>query len=163
MWTRAVDLAWNRCQCVSNAMKVFVSCQSVDSVSVQSLIRRLIAIGLAVDHSPRNPLDGEDSRWSDWYKHSLPAAIAAANCFLIVVDGGWDSSSWMGEEARMAEESGLPMYFWNPDRIQVKGMLHYLKLQLPDDLADAVRHLRAAAETKQSDLPRPPITRELES
>ena len=67
----------------------------------------------------------------------MPKAIAAADCFLVVVDAGWDSSIWMGEEVHMAEKSGLPIYFWNPERVHVKGMLRYLQRQLPDDPTDA--------------------------
>jgi hypothetical protein len=129
-------------------MNVFVSSQRIDSPNAQRLLRRLTAAGLAVDHSPRNPLDADDPRWRDWYRNGLPAAITATDCFLIVVDGGWDCSTWMGEEAHLAEISDLPMYFWNPEHIHVKGMLRYLKRQLPDDSADAVRQLIASVETE---------------
>ncbi len=148
---------------VIDGMNVFVSTQRIDSPNARSLLRRIAAAGLAVDHSPRNPLDGDDPRWRNWYKTGLPAAIAAADCFLIVIDGGWDSSTWMGEEAHVAEMSALPMYFWNPDRLHVKGMLRYLKRQLPDNSADAVRQLLARVETEQSSEREPPMTRDLQS
>jgi hypothetical protein len=138
-------------------MIVFVSSQSVDAANARTLIQHLMASGLAVDHSPRNPLDGDDPRWHDWFKKGLPAAVAAADCFVIVIDGGWDSSTWMGEEAHIASVSGLPMYYWNPAGIQVKakGMLPYLKRKLSDDLADAVQCLAEDAQTEQTHAPEP--------
>lgn len=139
-------------------MNVFVSSQRIDSVNAQRLLERLMAAELPVVHSPRNPIDGDDPRWRGWYQDGLPKAIAAADCFLVVVDAGWDSSTWMGEEAHMAEKSGLPIYFWNPERVHVKGMLRYLQRQLPDDPTDAVRKLIACTETEQSGQPKPPMT-----
>lgn len=132
-------------------MNVFVSSQRVDASFVQALIQHLRYAGFAVDHSPRNPLDGEDSRWNEWYETGLPTAVSAADCFVIVIDYGWDSATWMGIEADLARLSNLPMYFWNPQGIEgiARGMLSYLKTELPADLTLAVRCLTAHAETEQ--------------
>ena len=124
-------------------MRIFVSSQSVDSPDSKAFIQELIAAGHAVEHSPSNPMDGKDPRWSTWYAEGLEQAIASAELFVVVVDGGWDSSTWMAEEARTATVAGLPMYFWNPGEITVSaaGMVGYLQRALPRDVTAAARAL----------------------
>lgn len=63
---------------------------------------------------------------------------------LVVVDSGWDSSSWMGQEAHFALEAPgakrhLRGYLWNPEGRQVKaaGMVGYLRQGLPADIDEA--------------------------
>ena len=102
-----------------------------------------------MNHSPRNPLDGDDRRWADWYQRGLQEAIKESQSFVIIVDRGWDSSTWMGIEAdeglRKARASGgnYVMAYWNPNNIEVKakGMLGYLKDRLPNKVNEAVEAL----------------------
>lgn len=124
-------------------MNVFVSSQRVDLPLVQSFLRQLQLAGVAVECSPRNPLDGTDCRWNGWYKDGLSTAIEWADVFVVAVDYAWDSSTWMSEEAHAATIAGLPMYYWNPEAIQLRdgGMRAYLKVELPKEPADAVRLL----------------------
>jgi hypothetical protein len=121
-------------------VNVFVSSQSVDGARAASLIDGLRRAHVRVNHSPRNPLDGQDPRWEDWYQAGLPAAVGRCNVFVAVIDRGWDSSTWMGCEAEMATKAGLPLLYWNPDRVRVTapGMVPYLREQLPDTLNDAL-------------------------
>lgn len=123
---------------------VFVSSQRIDSSNAQALIDELREAGFGVDHSPRNPLDGEDVRWSGWYDHGLQQAIDRADAFVIVVDPAWDSSTWMGEESQAATLAGLPMSYWNPEGIAFSdgAMRSYLKQRLPGEPADAALTLR---------------------
>lgn len=85
-------------------------------------------------------MDGDDPRWRDWYEAGLPAAIGRCEVFVAVVDRGWDSSTWMGQEADTASKSGLTLLYWNPDRLLVKarGMVAYLREELPPALDDAL-------------------------
>jgi hypothetical protein len=126
---------------------IFVSSQSVDQNPARLLIDALATASLRVDHSPSNPLDRDDDRWPDWYEKGLRAALRGCRLFVIVVDAGWDSSSWMAQEAQSARESRMDSFFWNPTRVSVraKGMTPYLKVELPVDLEEAVRSLRLAS------------------
>ncbi len=123
----------------------FVSTQRVDGEPAASLVLRLQSEGWKVLHSPRNPLDGEDRRWADGYKRGLPEALTAADVFIAVIDEGWDSSTWMGEEAHQAMELKLVSRccYWNPHGLVVRarGMVPYLRSKLPDDLQDLMRAL----------------------
>ena len=113
------------------------------------LISELKQNGFRTSHSPRNPLDGDDSRWHDWYEKGLDEAIKESQSFVIVVDRGWDSSTWMAIEAdqalRKAKASGgyYLMVYWNPNNIEVKakGMLGYLKDRLPNEVDKAIEAL----------------------
>jgi len=128
---------------------IFISCQSIDSPEPQMLISELKERGFRMNHSPRNPLDGDDRRWADWYQRGLQEAIKESQSFVIIVDRGWDSSTWMGIEAdeglRKARASGgnYVMAYWNPNNIEVKakGMLGYLKDRLPNKVNEAVEAL----------------------
>ena len=84
-------------------MRIFVSSQVVDRWPARDLIAALRQAGVEVEHSPRNPLDGEDPRWKDWYSSTLGAVIDRCDAFVIIVEPGWDSSTWMAIEA----EAGL--------------------------------------------------------
>jgi TIR domain len=126
-------------------MRVFVSCQAVDRKPAGDLIRELRMAGIEVEHSPRNPLDGNDPRWEGWYQAGLAAAIGGCDVFVIVVDDGWDSSTWMAIEADAAlavPQGGSPLrlFFWNPEATTVKaaGMVRYLKHELPRGLDRAI-------------------------
>jgi hypothetical protein len=65
--------------------------------------------------------------------------------FVVVLVAGWDSSTWMAEEANYALTmprvvAPLPGFFWNPTRVSVRarGMVGYLKTELPVSVEDAV-------------------------
>ena len=128
---------------------IFISCQSIESPEPQMLVSELKEKGFRTNHSPRSPLDGDDSRWADWYQRGLHEAIKESQSFVIIVDRGWDSSTWMGIEAgealRKAKASGgnYVMTYWNPNNIEVKakGMLGYLKDRLPNKVNEAVEAL----------------------
>ncbi len=121
------------------------------------LISHLIEKEFRTNHSPRNPLDGDDNPWDDWYEKGLEEAINESQSFVIVVDQGWDSSTWMSIEAdqalRKADTSGdnYLMAYWNPNDIEVKakGVLGYLIDKLPNEPDKAIealtRQMRATA------------------
>ena len=124
---------------------VFVSSCATASPPAASLIERLREVGLKVVASPRGP---SDERWPGWYAGGCREEIAGANIFIAVVTRGWDSSTWMAiesDEALRSLESGAlsKMYFWNPERIEVKaaGVLPYLRDRLPDDLGELISML----------------------
>jgi hypothetical protein len=129
---------------------VFLSSQAIDRLPARALADALRARGLPVQSSPRNPLDGEDSRWVDWYATGLANAIRGVKVVVLVVDGGWDSSTWMGEEARLAFEllGADAVLFWNPNNVPVRaaGMLPYLKRRLPDAISDAIADIQEFVE-----------------
>ena len=109
-----------------NVFDVFaVRRRSTDS----SLIDGLLRAHVEIEHSPRNPLDGDDPRWENWYEVGLPAALARCILFVAVIDRGWDSSSWMAHEAEVATKRSLPVLYWNPEGLSVAapGMLPYLR------------------------------------
>jgi hypothetical protein len=74
-------------------MNIFVSSQSVDAPQAASLIEGLRRARVSIEHSPRNPMDGDDPRWRDWYELGLPAAVERCELFVAVIDRGWDCSS----------------------------------------------------------------------
>ena len=134
-------------------MRVFVSCQSIDRKPANSLVRGLLSAGVEVAHSPCNPLDGSDERWASWYEDGLRKALDGCDAFVIVVDEGWDSSTWMAIEAETAiglaaRFSIKRILFWNPESVVVKanGMLPYLKIPLPLELEDVVREIASKSE-----------------
>ena len=101
-------------------------------------------MGMTVEHSPGNPLDGDDARWADWYAKGLSETLDRCDTFVAVIDEVWDSSTWMGQEADTGMTKRLPsMLFWNPDGVTVvaAGMKRYLGEGLPVALDDAVRLL----------------------
>jgi len=125
-------------------VRVFISSQAIDNERAQDLVRAIRAEDIAVEHSPRNPIHGHDPRWSEWYTSGLATTVANCDLFVVVVDEGWDSSTWMGAEAEAwrARWSGLlpQAFFWNPQSISVcEGMTHYLKEELPKELDAAVK------------------------
>jgi hypothetical protein len=125
---------------------VFLSSQAIDRPPAQTLADALLASGIRVELSPRNPLDGEDSRWADWYSTGLPHTIRSVDVAVLVLDEGWDSATWMAEEARLAFAllGAAGVLFWNPHNVMVRaaGVLPYVNTRLPDALADAVACLR---------------------
>ena len=123
-------------------MRIFVSSQIVDRWPARDLIAALRLVGVEVEHSPSNPLDREDARWEDWYGHELVETVDRCDTFVIVIEPGWDSSTWMGIEAGMGVKHGR-VFFWNPDGITVKarGMTRYLQVALPQSLDAAVAQL----------------------
>ena len=130
-------------------MRCFVSSENIDQSPAKELIQRLKEEGGIVDHSPRNPSEGKDPRWTDWYKSGLPTALDTSDVFIIVLNHVWDSSSWMSEEAHLAMESPTRrhvdhVFYWNPLDINVtaRGMLGYLRIELPHDLESLVAELR---------------------
>jgi hypothetical protein len=129
---------------------VFISSQAIDRNPARTLIEVLRSLGLPLEVSPRNPLDGPDARWVDWYSTGLASALRAVDVAVLVLGEGWDSASWMAEEARVAFALLNPecVLFWNPNDVQVRaaGMLPYLKTRLPDTIPDAVAHLCSLVE-----------------
>jgi hypothetical protein len=103
---------------------LFISCEQVDSPHAQALIQKLQQKGIIVSHSPRNPFDGDDERWCDWYDGRGQAEIGKADVFVVVVTAGWDSSTWMSFEATEALK-GLQqgcirqMFHYNPQNIKI--------------------------------------------
>lgn len=129
-------------------MRVFLSSHAIDSENAQALVRAIRAADIEVEHSPRNPIDGHGPIWSDWYSSGLPNAVGKCDLFIVVVDRGWDSSTWMGIEAEAwrTRWAGLMprAYFWNPESITVSnGMACYLKEVLPRELGMAVKQIAA--------------------
>jgi hypothetical protein len=134
---------------MKNSMRVFVSCQNVDSFECTNLISSLLQTGFQVTHSPRNPISAVDDRWEDWYANGLGKALQSTDIFLIVVDYPWDSSTWMAIEADQAlqlHQSGWIKHYlyFNPDHLEVKarGMMPYLTKGLPTDLEQAIEQLK---------------------
>ena len=126
-------------------VRIFVSSQLVDHEPAAALIRELKSLSCAVFHSPRNPLDGEDPRWSDWYASGLSTSLARCDRFVVVLDQGWDSSTWMAQEASLAVEQNLETFYWNPLQVVVTagGVKMYLVNERPRDLKVAAGLLAA--------------------
>jgi lipoate-protein ligase A len=127
-------------------LRVFISSQAVDSKNVQDIIHAIRSTGIEVEHSPRNPIHGEYPRWTDWYSSGLATTIIGCDLLVIIIDLGWDSSTWMGIEAeawRARWAGQLPhAFYWNPQSISVGiGMTHYLKEELPKELNAAVKRI----------------------
>ena len=127
-------------------MNIFVSSQSVDGARAASLIERLRLAKVTIEHSPRNPIDGDDPRWRGWYEVGLPAAVERCKLFVAVIDPGWESSTWMACEAEVATKKGRPLCYWNPDGVKVAagGMVPYLREELPPSINEAVEQLLRA-------------------
>ncbi len=120
----------------------------MDRRPASDLIQALKSAGVAVEHSPSNPLDQNDPRWGAWYKSGLTSSLQHCQVFIIVVDFTWDSSTWMGEEARVAlvsspDSAARQAFFWNPDGIEVRGAgrAPHLREELPKDLNEAVARI----------------------
>lgn len=126
---------------------IFVSCESVDSKFAKSLIEGLRSNGINVYHSPRNPLDGEDLRWHSWYEKGLIEEISQVEILIVVITYSWDSSTWMGIESDEASRrlKNENIYFWNPENHKVtsRGMIGYLKNELPKELDEVVKVLKS--------------------
>ena len=134
---------------------VFVSACRIDEAHAAALIERLRAESFSVSHSPRNPSDGEDVRWRNWYESGCRVELERADVFISVIGPAWDCSTWMAhecEEALRLEEAGRirGMYFWNPWRVEVKaaGMMAYLRERLPDNLGELIRSLKETVEAR---------------
>lgn len=126
-------------------MDIFVSSQNIDEPHTNTLIKELRAYGFQVNHSPRNPIHGYDFRWANWYEKGLQDSLATANVFIISVDAGWDSSTWMAMEADLAlrllgNGNIKQLYYYNPLHIRVKSKwaVPDLNKQLPDSLNDTI-------------------------
>jgi hypothetical protein len=126
--------------------RVFLSSQAMERSIARKLADTLRTAGMTVRGSPRNPLHGDDPRWADWYSAGLPSLVRSCDVAVIIVDEGWDSSTWMAEEARVAFAllGADAVFFWNPSNIRVHAaaMLPYLRTRLPDALPDALEGLR---------------------
>jgi len=113
-------------------VKVFVSSENTRDHRVARIIDELRkAPGIEVDHSPLNPLVGNDPRWQGWYGRECSEAIAAADCFLAIETRGYDSSTWMAHEFDVAwtlcRERGQPLLFLSKrvDRLLPAGFRRY--------------------------------------
>ena len=131
------------------AQGVFVSSQAIDIAPAKDLVAMLRAAGVVLECSPSNPLHASDSRWPDWYAAGLRAAIERCSVFVIVLDSGWDSSTWMAQEADAALQAPgqRQVFFWNPLRVAVhaRGMLGYLRTELPASSSEAAEVIVRAA------------------
>jgi hypothetical protein len=123
-------------------VSIFISCQDIDSPYVERLFAALREVALPFFHSPPNPMRRPDAAWVNWYDQGLPATLARTSGFLIVIDSGWDSSTWMGIEAHtaIARISGEHLRFFafvNPNQtlVRARGMLPYLREEFPSDLS----------------------------
>jgi len=128
---------------------IFVSSCRIDDPHATALIERLRSESFIVLHSPRNPSDGDDARWRNWYESGCKAEMGRANIFISVVTAAWDCSTWMAHECLEAlKQAGADqirgMYFWNPGRVEVTAgvVTAYLKKRLPDDLDELISVLR---------------------
>jgi hypothetical protein len=124
-------------------MPIFGSSQSVGTAPASLLIDGLRRAGVAVEHSPRNPSDGHDPRWQDWYAKGLHDALTRCTSFVAVVDRSWESSTWMAVEADEAKKRLASTYYWNPQGVTVAadGMKPYLTAELPATLDAAIEIL----------------------
>jgi hypothetical protein len=134
-------------------VRIFVSSCRIDGHHAAALIERLRGESFTVLHSPRNPSDGKDHRWRDWYKRGCMAELETADIFITVISRAWDCSTWMAHEcdeaAKLAEEGKIRgAYFWNPEQIKVeaRAMVRYLKEALPDGLDELVLALREKSD-----------------
>jgi hypothetical protein len=130
--------------------RIFVSSCRIDGFHAAALIKRLRDESFTVLHSPRNPADGEDHRWRDWYEHGCRAELEMADIFVTVISRAWNCSTWMahevGETSRLVKAGKIRcVYFWNPERIKVEacGIVEHLNEPLPDNLDDLILALRA--------------------
>ena len=136
-----------RSPCVT-MKNVFVSSERIDEPCCQALIQALQNAGFVVSHSPRNPLDGGDPRWKDWYVKNLDIELNKAQVVIMVITKGWDCSTWMATEAQRAKElyekKKIEKYFyWNPYRIETNaaGMQAFHLEELPAELDQLITKL----------------------
>lgn len=106
----------NALQRVPMIVKVFVSTENTKDPRVERIIDELRkSPGIEVEHSPLNPLAGDDPRWQGWDGRESGKAIAAADCFLAIETRGYDSSTWIAQEFDVAwklhHERGRPLLF----------------------------------------------------
>jgi hypothetical protein len=127
---------------------VFISSARIDEDYCQALIRKLQGAGFIVSHSPKNPHDGDDPRWGDWYSTGLNDELNRAQIFIIAITPGWDCSTWMASEAHSAKElygeQKIERYFhWNPCGVKADaaGMQPFLINELPEDLDKLITKL----------------------
>ena len=130
---------------------MFISCEQVDSFHANALIQRLRQEGISVSHSPRNPSDGNDERWINWYDGGGQEEISKAEVFVVVVTAGWDASTWMAFEATEALK-GLRqghtkrMMHYNPENTKIhypENKYKWLGEKLPDNLEEAITLLKS--------------------
>ncbi|HEY9683616.1 MAG TPA: hypothetical protein V6C89_20340 [Drouetiella sp.] len=128
--------------------KVFVSCQAIDEKEAQDFLHGLIKAGFEVQHSPDPPSHGNDPAWEGWYEKRLSETVARADYFVVVVDRGWDSSTWMGIEGEAAlsevrKKRPLRMFSYILSNREVTNpMRKYLGQALPRGSHDAVSFLK---------------------
>jgi hypothetical protein len=120
--------------------RIFISSDLVDHPPASLLIDGLRRAGALVEHSPRNPHDGPDSRWPGWYSQGLPDSLSRCQSFVAVINRAWASSSWMACEAHEARKRLSFAFYWNPERVTVTAarMKPYLTTQLPASLEEAI-------------------------
>ncbi|BDI30161.1 hypothetical protein CCAX7_22120 [Capsulimonas corticalis] len=135
---------------------IFVSSERVNEEHVALLIHRLRSEDFHVMHSPRNPLDGKDPRWADWYNWDdldasrLEIEIGQADMFIVGVTAGWDSSTWMMMELSAAvkrRECGElhELLYYTPimDTPTIPMARRYLTDRLPDDVDAALEAVQS--------------------
>jgi len=130
-------------------LRIFISSQNIDGPEAAPFIENLQRNGFIVETSPRSPHYGYDLKWKDWYGKGLAAALDRSDVFIFVVDRGWDSSTWMWQEAGSAflrKKSGKlrAYYCYNPTSITAfaLGMYRYLSEAEPISFSNAVMVLK---------------------
>ena len=103
-------------QRAATIVKVFVSTENTKDPRVARIIDGLRKFpAIEVEHSPLNPLVGDDPRWQGRDDRECRGAIAAADCFLAIETRGYDCSTWMAHEFDVAwklrRERGRPLLF----------------------------------------------------
>ena len=131
-------------------MRVFVSSCRIDDIQASSLIQRLASENFQVWCSPRNPHDGKDERWRDWYTKRCQDELDKVDIFIAVVNKNWAVSTWMLHElyeARKRLKDGVirNIYCFNPEHFKIDSinMEFHPPEQLPDEIDDVVKLLQA--------------------
>lgn len=88
----------------NHTVSVFISTDNFGNVSIQEILNSLMEQNLIVNTSPKNPVNGYDAKWVDWYSKGLQLALVSTDVFIIILTDSWESSTWMAEEAHRAEE-----------------------------------------------------------
>lgn len=131
-----------------NRKRVFVSCQAIDEKEAQDFLHELSEADFEVQHSPSPPSHGNDPAWEGWYEKRLGEAVERADYFVVIVDRGWDSSTWMGIEGEAAlseirKKRSLQMFSYIlSDREVTNVMTKYLGQALPKGSYNAVLFLK---------------------
>ncbi len=131
-------------------MNAFINCERIDDLFVERLINNLKLEGFMVSTSPKNPIDGEDIRWNNWYNFGIDEALQNIDVFISIITDSWSSSTWMAIECDTAEKYFLQnsiknMYYIDlrTSKYMPKGMEQYLKTELPKNFNEILKIIKA--------------------